>query len=151
MTYAKSGLFWSQCFLPSLVIRKAQAGAGKSSLGLLWCKQFVPVQKLDSTPVYTSILGEIFDITSIIHASADENRTRLETGLFCQPSTTYSTKAIFFLARATQRVTNFHVQLALRASGQKSKVTPLRVTQRKPTTFGRALTDSFHISVSSAT
>ena len=36
MTYAKSGLFWSQCFLPSLVIRKAQAGAGKSSLGLLW-------------------------------------------------------------------------------------------------------------------
>ena len=33
MTYAKSGLFWSQCFLPSLVIRKAQAGAGKSSLG----------------------------------------------------------------------------------------------------------------------
>ena len=34
MTYAKSGLFWSQCFLPSLVIRKAQAGAGKSSLGL---------------------------------------------------------------------------------------------------------------------
>ena len=32
MTYAKSGLFWSQCFLPSLVIRKAQAGAGKSSL-----------------------------------------------------------------------------------------------------------------------
>ena len=60
------------------------------------CKQFVPVQKLDSTPVYTSILGEIFDITSIIHASEDENRTRLETGLFCQPSTTYSTKAIFF-------------------------------------------------------
>ena len=38
MTYAKSGLFWSQCFLPSLVIRKAQAGAGKSSLGLLWLK-----------------------------------------------------------------------------------------------------------------
>ena len=38
MTYAKSGLFWSQCFLPSLVIRKAQAGAGKSSLGLLWDK-----------------------------------------------------------------------------------------------------------------
>ena len=37
MTYAESGLFWSQCFLPSLVIRKAQAGAGKSSLGLLWC------------------------------------------------------------------------------------------------------------------
>jgi hypothetical protein len=36
VTYAKSGLFWSQCFLPSLVIRKAQAGAGKSSLGLLW-------------------------------------------------------------------------------------------------------------------
>ena len=36
MTYAESGLFWSQCFLPSLVIRKAQAGAGKSSLGLLW-------------------------------------------------------------------------------------------------------------------
>ena len=36
MTYAKSGLFWSQCFLPSLVIRKAQAGGGKSSLGLLW-------------------------------------------------------------------------------------------------------------------
>ena len=35
MTYAESGLFWSQCFLPSLVIRKAQAGAGKSSLGLL--------------------------------------------------------------------------------------------------------------------
>ena len=33
MTYAKSGLFWSQCFLPSLVIRKAQAGGGKSSLG----------------------------------------------------------------------------------------------------------------------
>ena len=33
---AKSGLFWSQCFLPSLVIRKAQAGGGKSSLGLLW-------------------------------------------------------------------------------------------------------------------
>ena len=31
MTYAKSGLFWSQCFLPSLVIRKAQAGGGKSS------------------------------------------------------------------------------------------------------------------------
>ena len=39
------------------------------------CKQFVPVQKLDSTPVYTSILGEIFDITSIMHASEDENRT----------------------------------------------------------------------------
>jgi hypothetical protein len=38
VTYAESGLFWSQCFLPSLVIRKAQAGAGKSSLGLLWCK-----------------------------------------------------------------------------------------------------------------
>ena len=36
MTYAESGLFWSQCFLPSLVIRKAQAGAGKSSLGLPW-------------------------------------------------------------------------------------------------------------------
>ena len=53
------------------------------------CKQFVPVQKLDSTPVYTSILGEIFDITSIMHASEDENRTRLETGLFCQPSTTF--------------------------------------------------------------
>jgi hypothetical protein len=35
VTYAKSGLFWSQCFLPSLIIRKAQAGAGKSSLGLL--------------------------------------------------------------------------------------------------------------------
>ena len=35
MTYAKSGLFWSQCFLPSLVIRKAQAGGGKSRLGLL--------------------------------------------------------------------------------------------------------------------
>jgi hypothetical protein len=35
VTYAESGLFWSQCFLPSLVIRKAQAGAGKSSLGLL--------------------------------------------------------------------------------------------------------------------
>ena len=52
------------------------------------CKQFVPVQKLDSTPVYTSILGEIFDITSIMHASEYENRTRLETGLFCQPSTT---------------------------------------------------------------
>ena len=34
MTYAESGLFWSQCFLPSLVIRKVQAGAGKSSLGL---------------------------------------------------------------------------------------------------------------------
>ena len=34
MTYAESGLFWSQCFLPSLVIRKAQAGAGKSSLGV---------------------------------------------------------------------------------------------------------------------
>jgi hypothetical protein len=34
VTYAESGLFWSQCFLPSLVIRKAQAGAGKSSLGL---------------------------------------------------------------------------------------------------------------------
>jgi hypothetical protein len=32
--YAKSGLFWTQCFLPSLVIRKARAG--KSSLGLLW-------------------------------------------------------------------------------------------------------------------
>jgi hypothetical protein len=59
------------------------------------CKQFVPVQKLDLAPVYTSILGEIFDITSIIHASEDENRTRLETGFFCQPSTTYSTKAIF--------------------------------------------------------
>jgi hypothetical protein len=39
------------------------------------CKQFVPVQKLDSTPVYTSILGEIFDITSIMHASEYENRT----------------------------------------------------------------------------
>ena len=38
MTYAESGLFWSQCFLPSLVIRKAQAGAGKSSLGLLCIK-----------------------------------------------------------------------------------------------------------------
>ena len=36
MTYAESGLFWSQCFLPSLIIRKTQAGAGKSSLGLLW-------------------------------------------------------------------------------------------------------------------
>ena len=34
MTYAESGLFWSQCFLPSLIIRKTQAGAGKSSLGL---------------------------------------------------------------------------------------------------------------------
>jgi hypothetical protein len=33
VTCAKSGLFWSQCFLPSHVIRKAQAGAGKSSLG----------------------------------------------------------------------------------------------------------------------
>ena len=38
MTYAESGLFWSQCFLPSLIIRKTQAGAGKSSLGLLWFK-----------------------------------------------------------------------------------------------------------------
>ena len=40
MTYAESGLFWSQCFLPSLVIRKAQAGAGKSSLGLLCTVQW---------------------------------------------------------------------------------------------------------------
>ena len=46
------------------------------------CKQFVPVQKLDSTPVYTCVRSE--------------NRNRLDTGLFCQPSTTYSTKAIFF-------------------------------------------------------
>jgi hypothetical protein len=37
VTYAESGLFWSQCFLPSLIIRKAQAGAGKSSLGLCGC------------------------------------------------------------------------------------------------------------------
>ncbi len=35
VTYAKFGLFSSQCFLPSLVIRKAQAGEGKSSMGLL--------------------------------------------------------------------------------------------------------------------
>ena len=43
MTYAESGLFWSQCFLPSLIIRKAQAGAGKSSLGLLWfCRKNAP-------------------------------------------------------------------------------------------------------------
>ena len=41
MTYAKSGLFWSQCFLPSLVIRKSQAGGGKSSLGLLWYRVVV--------------------------------------------------------------------------------------------------------------
>jgi hypothetical protein len=47
VTYAKSGLFWSQCFLPSLVIRKAQAGAGKSSLGLQWyCKLFIDCQKI---------------------------------------------------------------------------------------------------------
>jgi hypothetical protein len=45
VTYAKSGLFWSQCFLPSLVIRKAQAGAGKSSLGLCGgTSMFVVVQ-----------------------------------------------------------------------------------------------------------
>jgi hypothetical protein len=43
VTYAESGLFWSQCFLPSLVIRKTQAGAGKSSLGLLW--RFVKVMQ----------------------------------------------------------------------------------------------------------
>jgi hypothetical protein len=41
VTYAKSGLFWFQCFLPSLVIRKSQAGAGKSSLGLLWFLRFI--------------------------------------------------------------------------------------------------------------
>ncbi len=40
MTYAKSGLFWSQCFLPSLVIGKAQAGAGKSSLASCVTKNF---------------------------------------------------------------------------------------------------------------
>ena len=53
MTYAKSGLFWSQCFLPSLVIRKAQAGGGKSSLGLLW---------------YDMLLGVINSIVKVIYS-----------------------------------------------------------------------------------
>ncbi len=58
MTYAKSGLFWSQCFLPSLVIRKAQAGAGKSSLGLLcsfrlcWWMSVTELMSVDSTELY---------------------------------------------------------------------------------------------------
>jgi hypothetical protein len=53
VTYAKSGLFWSQCFLPSLVIRKAQAGGGKSSLGLLCsvssCSPYNANLKLDQS------------------------------------------------------------------------------------------------------
>jgi hypothetical protein len=61
VTYAKSGLFWSQCFLPSLVIRKAQAGAGKSSLGLLWyicyrkCAVTIPYRMLAHSHSATSL------------------------------------------------------------------------------------------------
>ena len=56
MTYAKSGLFWSQCFLPSLVIRKAQAGGGKSSLGLLCSKQ--PVRGEKTSDPRTGCVGD---------------------------------------------------------------------------------------------
>ena len=56
MTYAESGLFWSQCFLPSLVIRKAQAGAGKSSLGLL-CSEMAVSARVDSVLKIPEISG----------------------------------------------------------------------------------------------
>jgi hypothetical protein len=61
VTYTESGLFWSQCFLPSLVIRKVQAGAGKSSLGLLWprCSLDAALPVVENLQKYRYVLENI--------------------------------------------------------------------------------------------
>ena len=81
MTYAKSGLFWSQCFLPSLVIRKAQAGAGKSSLGLLWFHQCKPdhIHKECGTHQVSEIhISRLFFLPYINGSGFTQNRNNFE-------------------------------------------------------------------------